>query len=108
MGVATGHVEAGLRSFDREMPEEINRILTDHVSALLLCPTSLAIENGKGRVNDGSPWMVIGVTCLGSGGGADTGRIHWQQVATEMLALFGQYGENSHEPIERFVEDNTL
>ena len=32
------HVEAGMRSFDRRMPEELNRVLTDHLSALLLCP----------------------------------------------------------------------
>ncbi len=39
------HVEAGLRSFNRSMPEEINRVLTDQVSSLLLCPTDTAVEN---------------------------------------------------------------
>jgi UDP-GlcNAc3NAcA epimerase len=43
--IATAHVEAGLRSYNRCMPEEINRVLTDHVSSLLLCPTRLAVRN---------------------------------------------------------------
>lgn len=45
MNIKVIHVEAGLRSFNMKMPEEINRILTDRISDLLLCPTSMAIEN---------------------------------------------------------------
>jgi UDP-N-acetylglucosamine 2-epimerase len=39
------HVEAGMRSFDRRMPEELNRVLTDHLSELLLVPSQTALEN---------------------------------------------------------------
>jgi UDP-N-acetylglucosamine 2-epimerase (non-hydrolysing) len=45
LGVPVGHVESGLRSFDREMPEEINRIVTDHLSTLCFLHSDEAIEN---------------------------------------------------------------
>jgi len=43
--IPVAHVEAGMRSFDRSMPEELNRVLTDHASDLLLCSTQTAVDN---------------------------------------------------------------
>jgi len=57
-GVAVGHVEAGLRSFDLRMPEEHNRRLTDHLSALLFAPT----ERAKANLLQESVWGKVYVT----------------------------------------------
>src|SRR3954453_4747380 len=57
--VPVAHVEAGMRSFDRRMPEELNRVLTDHASDLLLCSTETAVRNLE-REHAGGDVRLVG------------------------------------------------
>ena len=57
--IKLAHVEAGLRSFNMKMPEEINRILTDRVSSILFCPTATAVQNLKNEGYDKFDCKII-------------------------------------------------
>lgn len=57
--IPVAHVEAGLRSFNRVMPEEVNRVLTDHMADLLFCPSHTAVQN---LAKEG---ITAGVHCVG-------------------------------------------
>ncbi len=62
MNIPVAHVEAGLRSYDRGMPEEVNRVLSDHLSTFLFCPTSQAVKNLKKEgIKDGKARIVKNV-----------------------------------------------
>ncbi len=76
--VPVAHVEAGLHSFNRTMPEEINRVLTGHISDLLLYPSQAAVEN---LAREG---ITRGVTLVGDVM-ADVLRLAVERVDTEIL-----------------------
>lgn len=86
--VPVAHVEAGLRSFNRRMPEEINRVVTDHLSKLLFCPTDIAIANLK------KEGVTDGVFASGD-------------VMYDAAVLFGELADPAY-PASLGLEDNSF
>jgi UDP-N-acetylglucosamine 2-epimerase (non-hydrolysing) len=66
LGVAVGHIESGLRSFDRSMPEETNRVATDHLSALCFLHSEEAIENLRAEGVEDERMKFVGNTMIDS------------------------------------------
>jgi UDP-N-acetylglucosamine 2-epimerase len=83
-GIPTGHVEAGMRSFDRAMPEELNRVLTDHASDLLLCSTETAVANLEREGAAGEIHLVGDVM-------ADVS-LAFRDIAEERSEILGELG----------------
>ncbi len=83
-GVPVAHVEAGMRSFDPTMPEELNRVLVDHASSLLLCSSALAADNLR-RESVAGEAIVVGDVMVDVALAAQPRA----RAATEMLAQYG-------------------
>ena len=85
--IKVAHVEAGLRSFNMNMPEEINRILTDRVSSILFCPTQTAIENLKDEGYENFDCKIVN-----SGDVMQDGAIFYKSLAKKVdLGIDGNY-----------------
>ena len=78
------HVEAGLRSFNMRMPEEVNRILTDRISSVLCCPTPAAVENLN---NEGIHKWNAGVKVCLSGDVMQDGALFYKEFAQAPVGL---------------------
>jgi UDP-GlcNAc3NAcA epimerase len=101
--VPVAHVEAGLRSYNRRMPEEINRVLTDHVSRWLFCPTDTAVANLKKEGVDRGVEAVGDVMyeLVVRFGGDGQPPVEWRELGVErhgfVLATIHR-AENTDEP----------
>lgn len=83
------HVEAGLRSFNMEMPEERNRVLTDRFANLLFCPTKIAMENLENETNG-----VIDRKVLFSGDVMFDAMLYYREKAMSEVSAFADFMKN--------------
>jgi UDP-GlcNAc3NAcA epimerase len=83
--IKLAHIEAGLRSFNMKMPEEINRILTDRVSDILFCPATIAIQNLKKEGFENFNCKIIN-----SGDVMYDGALFYKQFATKPKCNIGE------------------
>jgi UDP-N-acetylglucosamine 2-epimerase (non-hydrolysing)/UDP-GlcNAc3NAcA epimerase len=86
--VPVAHVEAGMRSYDRAMPEELNRVLADHAAALLLCPTERAAQTLRGERVAGEV-VVVGDVMV------DVARLLAPRARERSAALLAELGLES-------------
>lgn len=91
--IPIAHVEAGLRSFNREMPEEINRVLTDQLSSILFCPTNVAIENLK---KEGIPNKNLNNKVIKSGDVMYDASIYFSNIATNKWLMNNNLKPNNY------------
>jgi UDP-GlcNAc3NAcA epimerase len=85
--IKVAHVEAGLRSFNMEMPEEINRILTDRISDYLFCPTDSAVNNLKKEGYDS-----LDATIVRTGDVMQDAALFYAQKSEEKSTIISQFG----------------
>jgi UDP-GlcNAc3NAcA epimerase len=86
--IPVAHVEAGLRSFNRSMPEETNRLLTDHLSTLLFCPTRQSVQNLRSEgIKDGK-----GIRVKRVGDVMYDSILYYSQRAEERSSILQQLG----------------
>jgi UDP-N-acetylglucosamine 2-epimerase len=95
--IPIAHVEAGLRSFNKAMPEELNRVLTDHCSTWLFCPTTAAISNleREGFTQAPGPASPDRPQCLLVGDVMHDSALHYAALAGERSRLQGELGLRS-------------
>lgn len=107
-GIPLIHIEAGLRSFDKAMPEEINRIMTDHVSSLLFCPTQTAVTNLKNEnITHHSDGTINKPAVFECGDIMYDNSLFFAQVAMEKSTILSQYELREDAYILATVHRNT-